>query len=126
MAKVTKAQFGQFKRTSEKWLKLFGLSNWEVYFNWEAMDEGTMATAHYDMPNKVAFLTFCKTWDINDIPLTPEEIKATAFHEVCHILFADLHLLAESRYVQNGTVFDEKIHDIIKRLQNFAVEKKLV
>jgi len=50
------------------------------------------------------------------------EIKRVAFHEVCELLLASLGWMAKERF--NSDEVDEKIHEIIRRLENTIFKEK--
>lgn len=123
--KVTKRQFEIFEREIKKWINLFGLNDWEIYIEQDDLEEDVEATCQWDKDNRLCYMKFAKAWDNDSVKLTPKEIRATAFHEVLHLLFADIHDMAHGRYVVASDI-DAAIHAIIKNLQNFFTLKNLI
>ena len=123
--KITKKQYGVFKRAVTMWVNSLGLKDWELYVGQETMPDSVMATCQWDTPNRVAYINMASDWDNDSVPLTNLEIKATAFHEVFHLAFAEIYDAALDRSLtkeQLGVLF----HAQIKRWQNMFVKRKLI
>lgn len=84
---VTPHQFDLFKREAERFLALFGLLDWSVFFEHKKLDEITQAECefwHGDSRKCILRLTTELEYE-----LTEDEIKKSAFHEVWHVMLAD-------------------------------------
>ena len=120
--KTTGEQFKLFKRECEKWIKFWGMNEWKVYYDHNAnnvqdKERGWCWAASTD---KVATLALTKDWGV-DTP-TSEDIKYTAFHEVCELLLTDLDTLAKHRYSCEDEI-NEARHSIIRRLENVIYKR---
>ena len=89
--------FELFQSEFKKWQKLFGLSNYTVYFEYKPL--GTrFAQIKLDYDNQVAtaFLN-------SKLPKANEpfrDIKVSAKHEAIHLLLWQLEYIGQCRYVQ--------------------------
>lgn len=122
MSKTTKSHFNTFKAEGERWLKLFGLSDWNVDFihsNSEDED-GANATCWGNIHQKYAKITMYCVWD--DELLNKEQISMVAFHEVLELLLMELRVLSGERYIQPSQL-ETAIHSVIQRLTNSVWRK---
>ena len=118
MAKTTKRQFELFKKECQKWIKFFGLSEWDVYHSYEHMDNAaTCASKNMD-----SLAVFALTTDLGKDILpefgTDRNIRKMAFHEVCELMFARYDLLATRRFDVTEEMLTQERHQIIARLEN--------
>ncbi|GAH01412.1 unnamed protein product, partial [marine sediment metagenome] len=93
--KTTEKQFESFKQECHKWIKFFGLKDWRIKITHEDIDENfTAADVTHNSRSRQAAIRLNTTLhdDLKDI-----DVKVSAFHEVCHLLLADLTCLTRSR-----------------------------
>jgi len=123
MTKTTKADFALFKKECRRWLVKFGLVGWDVAFEHKDCD-GSCATAALNASQHYAVITLGTDMAGYNF-YGKESIKAWAFHEVCHVLFADYSDLAQRREY-SASEHDRVEHAIIVTLENvlYANEKK--
>ena len=93
---TTEAHFEAFKTACFKWRGVLGLDWVELLFV-HLDDPAATASASYDGTATWATIRLCKTWD-TPRPLTDATLDRLARHEVCHVLAAELHHLATTRY----------------------------
>jgi len=117
--KTTKKDFEIFKKEFLKWFNVFGLKDWKIYFFHDQIDETSYANITYNVAGRVATVRF--NLEHNG---RYNNIKETAFHEVCELLLGKLVAVAEYRYVTENEI-TEATHDIIRRLEKviFGNEK---
>ena len=112
--KTTSAHFRIFERECRKWIKIFGLYDWEVFIQHNKIE--SRAEINYNLRNKLATITFSKEWtNYNHIPV--QDIRLTAFHEVMELMLARLVVVGRSRWVDESES-DEASHDVIRRLEH--------
>lgn len=105
----TITDYHSFKKECQRRIKQLGLSEWDLDYLFK------------ESPNENEWKAWA-TWDMEArqarIGLNPDAAKAVkddAFHEVLHILLADLTELAESRFVTQREI-DTALHTVIQRL----------
>ena len=95
--KVTKEQFILFKRACQYWVKEFGLTDYEIDYEYRRINsyyfQGYRALVKYDTDVRAASIILYRNWNMGkfaDKKIPNSEIERTAFHEVYHLLLADL------------------------------------
>jgi len=116
--KTTKSQFNEFKKEAMYWIDYFGLKNWYVYFENVEL-EGNRAECSFDKPNGIACIRLNTEFQVS---MDSNEIKLCAFHEVCELMLSELTLMSASLF--NNEHVSEKIHDVIRRLENTIFREK--
>ncbi len=115
--KTTQEDYDIFVNEIKRLLKLFHIDDWHVYYDLCTL-KGANATCTSDITARGVTFRFGKSIFI----YTPDEIKNTALHEVCHLLLANLSELADSRFVtrdelqQADESVAEKLTTIFKEL----------
>jgi hypothetical protein len=109
--KTTKADFKLFSNEVKKWIKIFGLNNWELYLKHGGTNE--VAACYYNLRGKVATIKLGKIWDV---PPERGEVCLTGFHEACELLLCPLSNMAEVATAKS--LVESANHDIINTLQN--------
>lgn len=118
MPKTTSKHFKVFKEEGTKMMSELGLTDWEVTFVHGGTDDFNNAECHYCCGAKFATLKLTEEWGDND-PLTDENIRETAWHEMFHVLLATFENYANSRFLPDG-VLDMECHSIIQRLIHYT------
>lgn len=117
MAKTTKKHFDLFVKEAKKWIDFWGLTDWRIYFyheDWSDAYGDAKAWYSWDIAGHVGSLCLNTSWKCD---LCENEVRKTAFHEVCHILLGRLDVLATRRYLREGEL-EEEVHAIIRRIEN--------
>ncbi|KKK97252.1 hypothetical protein LCGC14_2654620 [marine sediment metagenome] len=115
MAKTTQKHFETFKAECEKWVERYGLKDWRIhYFHKEALD-GCMASYSAKILDRVASMFLNPDWKKTTI--TDYDLKQSAFHEVSHLFFSRIWMLAMDRFACERDI-DEEIHVFIRTLEN--------
>jgi len=118
--KTTKNHFNLFKKEVKKWVDIFELNDWQVYFKHKA-SKGVFGVLRTTLKGKVATFFFTQNWDDYACPLTKKNIKKTARHEATHLLLARFSCLASERYI-SGNELEEAEEEVVNKLVNHALE----
>jgi len=115
--KTTKRQFKLFIDECNKWIAYFGLSEWEISYQLGGVDKGNVAECYTTYTGKTVVLKLVDGVDPKEFAFTDDEIKSSAFHEVCELLLAPFNMNAKGRFV-NEVDIDTSRHEAIQRLAN--------
>jgi len=121
--KTTKAHFDIFKKECSKWIKYFGLLDWEINLYHKKLDEedkDSMAITSCYNKGKRSDITLNIEWD-EDKP-SEIEIKKCAFHEICEVLYYPIAFMAEARFLADGEI-ETETHRLIRILENTVFEE---
>ncbi len=112
--KTTNKHFEIFKKECEKWVDFFGLKEWDLKMVHEDCGDsnGKCLTGY---SSKSAIITLTTEYECDGELI--HSIKKTAFHEVVHLLLADLVALGRARYLESDE-FENKEHEIVSKLIN--------
>lgn len=111
---IGKKEYEVFKKECRHWIERFGLTDWKVYYTFEELDDA-LAGCSRDYEGRVATLTLnpfqenLKRRDVN--------VKASAKHEVMHILLAELRWMSHSRVLTDQAWMAAE-HAVIRRLED--------
>ena len=120
--KTTKKQFELFKAECLKWVKRFGLHNWELtFYHQEKSENLAWLTTNYDA--KYASFSLNKTWRWQKPP-DDYEIRKCGFHEACELLLFPIKHLGECRYLTDSEIAPA-VHDVIHIMENVFWEMKI-
>ncbi len=119
--KTTKKDFIIFKKECEKWIKIFGLKNWDIEFYHADSLKDSRASTTYAVIDRSISIYLNIDWK-NDT-ISNDNIRKSAFHEVSEVLMCKLRNLAEYRYTTFHEI-DEEVHAIIRTLENVLWEEK--
>jgi len=115
--KTTAKHFQLFKAEVRKWLKVFGLTDWEVTVIHGIDNDTDGANCSGDIMSRQATIRLAIDFTEKG-PIIDEDIKLAAFHEVCELLLQPLCLLAESRFGVLQESLESERHAVIMRLQH--------
>ena len=118
MPETTDKHFEIFIKESEKIVDDLGLKDWNVQYTHGDVDEENNAECAYMIGAKSVWLKLALEWGEKDV-LDDQAIKETAWHEVFHILLAQLEYLAKARFIQERELLIES-HTLIQRLVNYT------
>ena len=117
---TTKKDFKIFKKECKKWIKYFGLKNWDVKYTHKE-DSGSYACYYIGLESRGITLQLCK--DIPRKHRKPSDIRKYAFHEVVEsMIVGPLKALAKGRYANEGRI-EGAGHDIVRILENTIFEE---
>jgi hypothetical protein len=117
--KTTTKDYATFKETIVKWMRTFGLTDWQLETQHKEIpdhESGSAACAitNFDISARSVLFTLNTTWLR---PAPSLEIEAVAFHEVVHLLLAPLTSEATNRYTTHD-VLESIEESIVVRLEN--------
>jgi hypothetical protein len=118
--KEPKTDFEIFKNECRKWIKFFGLTEWEIDYAFVKDDEKIDAWVTFDEINgMLAVICMNALWKERDETFyTLDNVKKAAFHEVCEVLIAKIIRLASARYCVSEDELTLAKHELIRRLEN--------
>lgn len=118
--KTTKKDFNLFCKECLRWQEILGLSGFELRFvHGNAMSDKIYGNCMVDVTARTALIRLCKDWPEAKsfgIHLCDQEIRLTAFHEICHVWLDLLSSCARARYIYAHEI-EEAEHDIIRTLE---------
>ena len=120
--KTTKKHFKLFKREVKKWIRIYGLKDWEIRIThgYEAIPN-SRASISSDLTGRLARIGLSAEWD-EEWDLSDEELKLCAFHEVSELLICPLLINARARYISPEEL-EEAGHYIVRTLENVLLPK---
>lgn len=119
--KTTEEHFKAFESEARKWIKIFGLISWRIYFTHEK-DGDRNASVTFIIPSRVATFNLNPIWkDVTEV--SDQGIRRAGFHEVAELLLGRLSIFstAEDRRTSDIEV-DEEVHSIIFVLESILWE----
>lgn len=121
MIKTTKKDFKLFKKECRKWIKFFGLKGWDIaYEHYDKNVNHRTAEVEFNPQGQRAWVRLGK--EIYESEYSDENIKMSAFHEICHLVLAKMWTCANSRYL-NPDELETAEHEVINTLQNTVFKK---
>lgn len=113
--KTTKKDFEFFCTCCAEYIDKLKLGDWHVVYKHADLREHSFAAScEWHIEHRYATLTLATYWG-PDNPITDNEIRRSALHEVLHLLLADMHADME---LSTNTV-NKLEHQIIVRLTNW-------
>ena len=98
------------------------MTDWDVYFSHIELGD-LKAQCKYDLVGRIATLSLSTAYADDIIDYTIEQdVKKSAFHEVCELLLGPLESMVEQRYALGIDDVREATHRIIRRLENFMLK----
>lgn len=131
MVKTKLDDFEIFKKECKKWIEVFGMYDWEFKFVPAKPDEDDIlgerrykAWVSFDSEAALAVIYFNTMWrEYEELELSEDDIKLSAFHEICEILLADVMRLVHSRM----NVCEEDVnlvkHKLIHRFEEVVFKR---
>ena len=102
MAKTTKKDFKEFQKEFMKYVELFGLKGYSVFFGREEINGGH-AEIRVNIRDRVATVVLSTEKHEKHF----QTMRDCAKHEALHLLIARLEDLAKRRYVTPGDINEE-------------------
>ena len=101
----------EFSQHVARFVDILGLSDWRVHSKGAEPDANSLAETHIDYDQRLAHV------HLNPEPEPDEDLEALAFHEVLHILLADLDDALDNRDKRTRKrQFSSREHGVIERL----------
>lgn len=111
---TTNEDFNIFKNEAIKWLDYFGLKGWRIFWKHEKLD-ADFAQVRYNILARNAVLVLNTEFDT--CGYSEDQIRSSAFHEVCELLFVRLADIGKMRFVTEVEI-DEEVHNLIRIFEN--------
>ncbi|WP_304736509.1 hypothetical protein [uncultured Desulfovibrio sp.] len=115
---TTADDFELFRSHCKRFIAEFGLFDWNVEFIHGQLDD-VLAECRTQDYGKRCYLVLSKDWDGQEI--TSARIERTAFHEVLHLLLADIDSIAmraDMSHQSKTMELSRAYHAVIQRLGN--------
>lgn len=122
MFQLSEKDFDIFKSECLKWIDLFGITEWEISFSFEYL-ENARAECRINWLGKtcvICLTNFSPKYDKFDI-------KKSAFHEVCELLLTEMEYISldeEIPYDERKGLTESARHSVIRRMEN-SIFKRL-
>jgi len=119
--KIDDSLYELFKKEAEYWLEKFGLTDWNVNFSHEDLNRpDRWSQVSYNWIGREVTISLNTQIDDKEIPKErtklEKEIRKSAFHEIMHLVLADLEICARSREFNVDTL-ETILHACIHRLE---------
>jgi hypothetical protein len=121
--KTSKEDFELFKTECWKWIRFFGLTNWQISFIHINSQTDHQAWIEDDLADKSVMFLLNRNWIDDKSFYCKNEIKVLAFHEVCELLLTKLDDYAKDRFGVIEKDINGARHEIIHSLENSVYEK---
>ncbi len=118
--KTTKRHFKRFCDEARKFIDIFGLAGWEVYFEHKKYISEALALCVTDQQGRTCTIALSTEWV--ELKPTDSEVRKAAFHEACELLLCRLNTFAKDRFVRESQI-DEESHNIIRTLERVFWEQ---
>lgn len=115
---TTGRDFELFCSHCKRFISEFGLFDWNIEFVHEHID-GALAECRTQDYGKRCYLVLSKDWEGQEI--TSARIERTAFHEVVHLLLADIDSIAmraDMTHQGKEMELSRAYHAVIQRMSN--------
>ncbi len=116
--KTTKKDFELFKKYSQEYAEILGLSDWAIFYEHAKTRDSAYAETLWDVESHTARIILGTSWD-NIRYKTDIEIKRLALHETIHVLISPLTMEAMSRYTTGERIATEE-HRIVRMLEKLV------
>lgn len=120
--RTTPADLAYFQTRVYAWARKIGLTDWSILVETGVKNTGVdAASIHYKDRNRIATIGLAEEYAARP---SRAQLDRHAFHEVAHLLLADLAMLADRKDGTTETV-DQAEHVIIRRLESllFGLER---
>lgn len=116
---VTKEDFAYFKKCCEEFQRDLGLMRYRIYYKMTGK-KGIFAETDCEPEHCTASISLAKEWKEKE-PKSKSSLRSTAFHEMCHVLMANLSELSEETN-EDKSYYEEEV--IVNTLENYFNESK--
>jgi hypothetical protein len=120
--KLTKKYLKFYEEEVRKWVEIFGLTEWELFFKFaDFSKDNRFAEVKHFYQSKQAYFYLTKEIDFSSERIE-KEIKDAALHEVLHLLLARLSVLAADRS-WSEVDWNSAEHEVINRISKLLREE---
>jgi hypothetical protein len=120
--RTTPEDFAIFQEAVAYWQRRLGLLDWHIYTRHKTRDRNAQAYCCPNLAGRCATIYLSKVLDNYDEPPGETFIRRMAFHEVCEVLMARMHICAVARHVTREEI-DEARHEIIRTLEHVIFDE---
>lgn len=124
--KMKKKHLNTFMKECERWIKFYGLTEWDINYSLADIGDDNAANTFYDLPSMSATIVLSDEYPVEfatDKYLV-DDIKESAHHEVLELLLAKMHVYAMSPCGCNEFIEEAARHEIIMKLSNCVYKRK--
>lgn len=114
---TTAEHFELFRAACAKYLQLFGITEWKVYYGLDAAPD-CFADTILNTQDSVATIRLTAQWNVTYWPLTAETLDQNARHEVIHVLIGSLTGAAYSRWVASEGQVDRVVERTVHQIEH--------
>ncbi len=120
LMQTTRADFMHFQRHCHTFSQLLGCANYRIEFTHTPEDDcGTRASVSIGVESGSAVINLSRNWPNETRADFPKQLRLTAFHEICHIIFGAFSTAAWARFTTKDELVREE-EAIIRRLEKLA------
>jgi hypothetical protein len=114
--KLTSQDFAYFKQCCKKYIALFGLTSWRIYYLFAKLEDD-FGQCRSSAVGRVATLVLSTNFNTEEKFAKRRQIRSTALHEVLELLMAPLERLAMER-TWSVDEYEKEKHQVIRILEN--------
>jgi len=121
---MTQKQFNAFAKAVYKWQDLLGVRDWEIAVSLDPRPQGDASEegwCDYKRNGRIATIALKEQMPYK---MTNEDLNKLAFHEIFHLVLADLDCMAMSHISYSPDATDRECHKIIARMINLLWSSK--
>lgn len=124
MKKLTARHLAVFSKAVRHWQMKLALNGWEIQVMWAA-DKDAYAYVASNANNRCADIKLCREWPATYLDPTDLELEKIAFHELMHIVLADLANAANRNVPEaSAHLLDGVEHAVIRTMENILFPPK--
>ena len=112
--KLNNTHLNKFKKFSEKYIKDFGLVDWERFYTFTDDMHEAMAACAADLDGRLAMMILSQKWKL--IEPTDYELKQAALHEVLELLLWELCTVVKQPHATDENINSVR-HAVIRRIE---------
>lgn len=110
---ITKREFAIFKAECQRWIKIFGLTEWKIHYHFEDVPDG-LAGINRDFEGKIARISLNPFQE--RVPKREVNVRSSARHEILHLLLGELDWMEGRRNISANS-WAAAEHGVIRRLE---------
>lgn len=124
MKKLTPRHLAVFSKAVRHWQIKLALGSWEIQVMW-APDNTAYAHVVTDASGRAADVALCREWPADGLEPTDKELSRVAFHELMHIVLADLANAANRNVPEaSAHLLGGVEHNVIRTMENILFPRK--
>ncbi len=120
--KTNTKHFDYFVKECKKSLGEFGITGWDITYEQTKLGD-VLAETSFRIPESVATIRLNTEWKYDKI--TQDDLKTTAWHEVCHFIHARLDGIGRTRFCSESELI-EADEQAVNTIINFLRKIKYI